>query len=335
MTDTHTPAVEPVSGGDATPALHALAHPREDYAYAFLDAFAKRELRRRTLKAIAIPGYQVPYASRELPIARGWGTGGLQISLALVGPESVVKVIDQGSDDSVNAANLRRFITRMSGAATTTDALACTLLQSRHRIPEEVLREGQVLILQVPDPEPLRAVQSDSSAAHQMHADADYGQMWLVLYEQLVRYKQYLQGASYPSLVNGRYLISPSPIPRWDTPKLHQAAHLTLLAAGREKRLYAVPPYTDVRPLEFHDVPFAVEDQRGWRDEALNAVHKFMNELPQADGTSRYELSDSGYAEKLALVRDGQPERAPGPTYYDDEGNFYHAGYLRPPVRPE
>ena len=308
--------------------LADLTTPRQDYSFGYLDAYAKRELRRRALKAIAIPGYQVPYASRELPIARGWGTGGLQMTLALVGPESVVKVIDQGADDSVNAANLRRFITRMSGAATTTDTAKATLLQSRHRIPEEIMREGQALILQVPDPEPLRAVQADISKSAQMHADADYGQLWLSLYEQLVRYKQYVQGASYPSLVHGRYVISPSPIPRWDTPKLHQAAHLTLLAAGREKRLYAVPPYTDVYPLEFDDIPFQVEDQQDWVCKTTGARHKFMNELPQADGTSTYELSDSGYAEKLAN------NIPPAPAYFDDEGNFYHDGYLKPPVRP-
>ncbi|MBC7810350.1 MAG: alpha-D-ribose 1-methylphosphonate 5-phosphate C-P-lyase PhnJ [Burkholderiales bacterium] len=315
-------------------ALENLALPREDYAYGFLDAFAKRELRRRTLKAIAIPGYQVPYASRELPIARGWGTGGLQVSLSLVGPESVIKVIDQGSDDSVNAANLRRFITRMSGAATTTDVLEATIIQSRHRIPEEVLREEQALVLQVPDPEPLRAVQSDSSKTHQMHADSDYSQLWLVLYEQLVRYKQYLQGASYPSLVNGRYVISPSPIPRWDTPKLHQAAHLTLLSAGREKRLYAVPPYTDVYPLEFSDVPFQVEDQRTWADAVTGVVNKFMNEIPQAAGASAYEVSDSGYLDKLVAQQRGEPQQF-GATYYDDEGKFYKDGYLKSPVRTE
>jgi alpha-D-ribose 1-methylphosphonate 5-phosphate C-P lyase len=313
-----------------TTSLAALAAPREDYSYAFLDAYAKRELRRRTLKAIAIPGYQVPYASRELPIARGWGTGGLQVTLSLVGPESVIKVIDQGADDSVNAANLRRFITRMSGAATTTDALAATIIQSRHRIPEEILQENQALVLQVPDPEPLRAVQSDSSKSHEMHADADYGQMWLVLYEQLVRYKQYIQGASYPSLVNGRYVISPSPIPRWDTPKLHQSPHLTLLSAGREKRLYAVPPYTDVRPLEFDDIPFQVEDQRGWICQHTGAQNKFMNEIPLSDGTAAYELSDTGYMEKLSA-----PANGIGATYYDTEGNFYHAGYLKPPVQPD
>lgn len=305
--------------------LADLTPARQDYSYGFLDAYAKRELRRRMLKAIAIPGYQVPYASRELPIARGWGTGGLQVSLSLVGPESVVKVIDQGADDSVNAANLRRFITRMSGAQTTTDATKATILQSRHRIPEEILGERQALVLQVPDPEPLRGVQSDISKAHEMHADSDYAQLWLLLYEQLVRYKSYVQGASYPALVNGRYIISPSPIPRWDNAKLHQAANLTLLSAGREKRLYAVPPYTNVYPLEFTDVPFEVENQEGWLCRTTGVTNKFMNELPQADGTSQYELSDSGYAEKLAQ----QPDTL-GKTYYDDQGNFYHAGYLKP-----
>jgi alpha-D-ribose 1-methylphosphonate 5-phosphate C-P lyase len=308
--------------------LADLTHPAHGYSFGYLDAYAKRELRRRTLKAIAIPGYQVPYASRELPIARGWGTGGLQVTLALVGPESIVKVIDQGADDSVNAANLRRFITRMSGARTTTDATRATILQSRHRIPEEIMHAGQVLVLQVPDPEPLRRVQPDISKAAQLHADADYGQMWLGLYEQLVRFKQYVQGADYPSLVHGRYVINPSPIPRWDTPKLHQAAHLTLLSAGREKRLYAVPPYTEVRPLEFSDVPFQIEDQTGRECKTTGARAKFMNELPQADGSSQFELSDSGYAEKL------KNEQAPGATYYDEQGNFYHDGYLKPPVRP-
>ncbi|MDZ4768834.1 MAG: alpha-D-ribose 1-methylphosphonate 5-phosphate C-P-lyase PhnJ [Chloroflexota bacterium] len=307
-------------------ALADLAHPRQDYSYAFLDASAKRELRRRILKAVAIPGYQVPYASRELPIARGWGTGGLQASLALVGPESVVKVIDQGADDSVNAANLRRFITRMSGAATTTDAARASILQSRHRIPEERLGAYQTLVLQVPDPEPLRGVQSDISKAHEMHADSDYGQLWLLLYEQLVRFRQYVQGASYPALVNGRYVISPSPIPRWDNPKLHQTPSLTILAAGREKRLYTVPPYTNVIPLEFSDVPFQVEDQRGWVCRTTGAVNKFMNELPQSDGSAMYELSDSGYAEKL------KNDLPTAPTYYDENGGFYHDGYLKPPV---
>jgi alpha-D-ribose 1-methylphosphonate 5-phosphate C-P lyase len=317
-----TPTLTPAT------ALSQLSHARQDYAYGFLDDFAKRELRRRTLKAICVPGYQVPYASRELPIARGWGTGGLQVTLSLVGPESVIKVIDQGADDSVNAVNLRRFISRMSGAATTTDTTLATLIQSRHRIPEELLREGQTLILQVPDPEPLRGVAKDTSLAAQLHADADYGQMWLQLYEQLVRFKQYVQGASYPALVNGRYVISPSPIPRWDTPKLHQAEHLTLLSAGREKRLYAVPPYTTVYPLEFTDVPFRIEDMRGWVDRFTGAENKFMTQIPLPDGSAAYEISDTGYIEKLKQrLTDASVQT--GSTYFDHEGKFYIDGYLK------
>ena len=306
--------------------LKDLAHPSSDYSYAFLDAYAKRELRRRILKAIALPGAQIPYASRELPIARGWGTGGLQVTLSLVSPHDTVKVIDQGADDSVNAANLRHFITRMSEAHTTTDTLQATLIQSRHRIPEEILTEQQVLILQVPDPEPLRRVQSNMAKAREMHADRDYGQMWLVLYEQLVRFGDYVQGASYPVIVHNRYIMSPSPVPRWDNPKLHQAQHLTLLSAGREKRLYAVPPYTNVYPLEFDDVPVRVENQDGRVCVKTGIQNKFMNELPQPDGTSRFEVSDTGYATKFV-----EPDHtlSVGETYFDEEGAFYHDGYLK------
>jgi alpha-D-ribose 1-methylphosphonate 5-phosphate C-P lyase len=308
--------------------LQELASPQTDYSYGFLDEFAKRELRRRMLKAIAIPGYQVPYASRELPIARGWGTGGLQVTLSITGPHDVVKVIDQGADDSVNAANLRRFIARMTGVATTTDTTKATIIQSRHRITEERLREGQVLVLQVPDPEPLRHIQPDTSKAREMHADADYAQMWLGLYEQLVRFGRFMTGASYPVLVHKRYLMSPSPIPRWDTPDLHQAAHLTLLSAGREKRLYAVPPYTEVRPIEFSDVFFQVEQMAGRVCALTGGRNKFMDELPQADGSSLYRISDTGYVEKLLARAKHEPTQI-GPTYYDDEGRFYHDGVIR------
>src|SRR5215831_7826454 len=115
------------------------------YSYAFLDGISKREIRRSLLKAVAIPGYQVPFGSREMPIARGWGTGGLQLTLSLLGPRDVVKVIDQGADDGVNAANIRRLIERTSpGVTTTTETHSATIIQTRHRIPEQRLREDQI-----------------------------------------------------------------------------------------------------------------------------------------------------------------------------------------------
>ncbi|MBP1887591.1 alpha-D-ribose 1-methylphosphonate 5-phosphate C-P-lyase PhnJ [Sinorhizobium mexicanum] len=297
--------------------LQELTRPWTAFNYGFLDESAKREIRRRMLKAIAIPGYQVPYASREVPIARGWGTGGLQVTLTLLKPDTVVKVIDQGSDDSVNASSIRKFVSRVGGAAETSDTSEATIIQSRHRIPEEKLREDQVLVLQVPNPEPLRPVEPDMSVAREMHGDADYGQLWLILYEQLVKSGRIMQGSSYPSMVNGRHVMTPSPIPRWDVPKLNQAEHLTILSAGREKRIFAVPPYTSVEPLVFDDVPYRVEDHQDKTCYRSNVSGFFMNELPQEDGSSRYELSDSHFGIKhIQRAEGGSVEIAE--TYYNN-----------------
>ena len=38
-----------------------------DYNFAYLDEQTKRMIRRAILKGLAIPGYQVPFASREMP----------------------------------------------------------------------------------------------------------------------------------------------------------------------------------------------------------------------------------------------------------------------------
>ena len=43
-------------------------------------------------------------------------------------------------------------------------------------------------------------------------------------------------------MVNQRYLMSPSPIPAFDNPKMHMMPALQLFGAGREKRIYAMPP---------------------------------------------------------------------------------------------
>jgi len=295
--------------------LQELTRPWTAFNYGFLDESAKRELRRRILKAIAVPGYQVPYASREVPIARGWGTGGLQVTLTLLKPTSVVKVIDQGADDSVNASSIRKFVGRVGGAVETEDTMEATIIQSRHRIPEEKLCEDQILVLQVPNPEPLRPVQPDMSVAREMHGDADYGQLWLILYEQLVKAGRIMQGSSYPSMVNGRHVMTPSPIPRWDVPKLNQADHLTILSAGREKRIFAVPPYTSVEPLVFDDVPYRVEDHQDKTCYRSDVSGFFMNELPQDDGSSLYELSDSHFGVKNIQKSEGEAIEI-GETWY-------------------
>ena len=199
-----------------------------------------------------------------MPIARGWGSGGLQVTLATIGPGDTLKVIDQGTDAGVNAVNIRRLVERTAPGVTTTYSTdEATIIQSRHRFPEEPLRADQIMVLQVPLPEPLRMVEPRESVTRQLHAEADYARMWVHLYEDVITNGEISRAAGYPVMVNGRYVMSPSPIPRWDIDKLHQSQSLTLLGAGREKRIYAVPPHTDVVPLDFEDHPFRVEDFTG------------------------------------------------------------------------
>ncbi len=268
------------------------------YNFAFLDDHAKREVRRSLLKAVAIPGYQVPFSSPEMPISRGWGTGGLQITLSLVLPRDTLKVIDQGCDDSVNAVNIKKFVARVAAVTTTTDTRAASLIQTRHRIPEEAMTAEQILVLQVPYPEALREVEPAEMETRRMHAEGDYARMWLHLYEDIVRCGEISISYRYPVTVNGHYIMDPSPIPRWDVPKLHMAETLFLFGAGREKRIYAIPPHTRVEPLEFEDHKFRVEQfpvaccRCGSTDSYLDEI------IDDADGSRRYFCSDTGYCDK-------------------------------------
>ena len=217
-------------------------------------------IRRAILKAIAIPGYQVPFASREMPMPYGWGTGGVQVTAAIIGPDDVLKVIDQGSDDTTNAVSIRKFFAKTAGVATTTVTAEATIIQTRHRIPETKLGEDQILVYQVPIPEPLRFLEPRETETRKLHALADYGLMHVKLYEDIARHGHIATTYAYPVEVAGRYVMDPSPTPKFDNPKMDMCEALQLFGAGREKRIYAMPPYTSVRSLDFEDHPFEVQN---------------------------------------------------------------------------
>ena len=266
------------------------------YNFAFFDEGSKREIRRATLKAIAIPGYQVPFASREMPIARGWGTGGLQLTLSLVGREDILKVIDQGSDESVNAVNIKKLIATTTGIKVTDQTKDATLIQSRHRIPEIHLRESQILVLQVPLPEPLRYYEPSEYETKKLHAEQEYSGAWLMLFEQIINYGHMSTGADHPVMVHGRYVMAPSPIPRFDNPKLNSSPALILLGAGREKKVYAVPPYTRVVSLAFEDYVFEVESFADKSCRLCGARGVYLDEiLNDKTGGAFYQCNDTSY----------------------------------------
>ena len=278
-----------------------------EYNFAFLDEGSKREIRRSVLHAIALPGYQVPFGSRELPIGRGWGTGGIQLTMSLIGPGDTLKVIDQGNDDSVNAVSIKRLIQSTTGVKTTTDTAEADLIQSRHRIPEEEMREDQVLLLQVPNPEPLRGVDAHEEVTRQLHADCEYTGIWVNLFEQLLWRGSPFRGADHPVTADGRYVMNPSPIPRYDNPKLHGAKCLILFGAGREKKIYAIPPYTDVKSLTFDDYPFTVEDMLGRSCRLCGATNVYFDEMFDPETGERfYQCSDTGYCLKRRQEAEGE-----------------------------
>ncbi|MEM9780525.1 MAG: alpha-D-ribose 1-methylphosphonate 5-phosphate C-P-lyase PhnJ, partial [Pseudomonadota bacterium] len=226
-----------------------------DYNFAYLDEQTKRMIRRALLKALAIPGYQVPFASREMPMPYGWGTGGVQVTAACLTPDDCLKVIDQGADDTTNAVSIRKFFENTASVATTEATGEATIIQTRHRIPEHPLTADQILVYQVPIPEPLRFLEPRETETRKMHSLEEYGLMHVKLYEDIARYGHIATSYAYPVKVEGRYVMDPSPIPKFDNPKLECAA-IQLFGAGREQRIYAVPPWTKVVSLDFEDHPF-------------------------------------------------------------------------------
>jgi len=295
--------------------LHDSREPnRQDVPFGFLDAYAKREMRRSILKALCLPGYQVPYASREMPMGRGFGTGGLQLSLSVIGSGDVLKVIDQGSDDSVNAVNLRAFILRTCpGSTETTRTQEATVIQSRHRIPETPLKEGQVLILQVPIPDSLTVVEPSEKERKTMHGEADYSRLLIKLYEDLREFEEITISHSYPTRINGTYVLNPSPIPRFDVPKMNRSRAPIIFGAGREKKIYAVPPYTSAQPLSFTDVPFEVErfeDANGRRlaCRRCGSTDTYLEECVAADGSRVFMCSDTDFCAQQAVLPAGEPD---------------------------
>lgn len=184
------------------------------------------------------------------------------------------------------------------------------MIQTRHRIPETPLQPGQILVYQVPIPEPLRWLEPREAETRKMHALEEYGTMHVRLYEDIAKFGRISTSYDYPVIVNGRYLMRPSPIPKFDNPKMHNNPALQLFGAGREKRIYAVPPYTDVKSLDFEDHPFEIQQ---WDEDCAlcGADDTFLDEIVTDDqGGRMYVCSDSDYCGERCAADHLQPQEA-------------------------
>ena len=265
-----------------------------EYNFAYLDEQTKRMIRRAILKGLAIPGYQVPFASREMPMPYGWGTGGVQVSAATLTPSDTLKVIDQGADDTTNAISIRKFFEKTAQVKVTENTKEASVIQTRHRIPETDLNEDQILVYQVPIPEPLRFLEPSEPETRKMHALEEYGLMHVKLYEDISRHGAIATSYAYPVKVEGRYVMDPSPIPKFDNPKMEMSA-IQLFGAGREQRIYALPPYTKVVSLDFDDYPFEAS-KADHTCELCGADNSYLDEVIVDDEGARiFVCSDTDF----------------------------------------
>ncbi len=131
-----------------------------------------------------------------------------------------------------------------------------------------------------------------------MHALEEYGLMHVKLYEDIAKNGHIATTYAYPVLVNNRYVMDPSPTPKFDNPKIDRMAALQLYGAGREKRIYAIPPYTEVKSLDFEDYPFEV--QKFDKPCGLcGAENVYLDEVILDDrGGRMFVCSDSDYCEE-------------------------------------
>ena len=141
------------------------------------------------------------------------------------------------ADDTTNAVSIRSFFERTADVATTTRTSEATVIQTRHRIPEEPLSEGQILVYQVPIPEPLRFLEPRESETRKMHSLEEYGLMHVKLYEDISRHGHISTAYDYPVKVEGRYVMDPSPIPKFDNPKMEMVTPSVLVHTSGTARM--------------------------------------------------------------------------------------------------
>jgi alpha-D-ribose 1-methylphosphonate 5-phosphate C-P lyase len=130
-----------------------------------------------------------------------------------------------------------------------------------------------------------------------MHSLQDYGLMHVKLYEDISKHGDIATSYAYPVKVERRYVMDPSPIPKFDNPKLEMAA-IQLFGAGREQRIYALPPYTQVVSLDFEDFPFA-PTKADHPCGLCGAIDSYLDELIMDDaGTRMFMCSDIDFCAK-------------------------------------
>ena len=105
--------------------------------------------------------------------------------------------------------------------------------------------------------------------------------------------------------------MNPSPIPKYDNPRLHESECLYLFGAGREKKIYAIPPHTKVVSLAFDDVPFEIEHMEGRRCRYVERKMFILTSL----STERQALSAISARIQVTALNEGCARRRTADAY--------------------
>ncbi len=151
----------------------------DDYNFAYLDEQTRRMIRRRSSRAggARVPGALQPRDADALWLGYRRGAG----QRGDADTRGYLQGDRPGSDDTTNAVSIRKFFEKTAGVAVTEETEKASVIQTRHRIPEAALTEDQILVYQVPIPEPLRFLEPRETETRKMHSLQEYGLMHVKL----------------------------------------------------------------------------------------------------------------------------------------------------------
>ena len=133
-----------------------------------------------------------------MPIARGWGTGGLQITFVLLVKQDMLKVIDQGADESVNAVNIKKLVHKTTGVETTYETSEATIIQSTTSNSRSSINRKANSCFTSSDARTTKSVEPSEFKTKKLHAENDYSGAWLMLFEQIMKYGKTATDADHP-----------------------------------------------------------------------------------------------------------------------------------------
>lgn len=211
-------------------------------------------------KVVVIFGYQVLFGGCEMLMFYGWGIGGIQLIVSVIGENDVLKVIDQGVDDIINVVLICQFFKCVIGVVIIECIEDVILIQICYWILEMLLVEDQILIYQVLILELLCFIELCEIEICIMYVLEEYGVMQVKLYEDIVCFGYIVIIYVYLVKVNGCYVMDFLLILKFDNLKMYMMLVLQLFGVGCEKWIYVVLFYILVESFDFDDYFFIVQE---------------------------------------------------------------------------